>query len=63
MMTLMVRCDGTPEIRPTIPLGRCRAAYPAKAVEPVEALAEAQEHGWKSHGDKELCPSCARYVA
>lgn len=61
-VALIIRCDGTPAIRPTIPLGQCRAAYPARSLEPVAALTEAHERGWSSPGDKDLCPSCSRYV-
>lgn len=59
--TAMVRCDGTPDIRPTIPLGQCRAAYPARATDPHDAIVEATQHGWTSYGLKDLCPSCSRY--
>lgn len=63
-MTLayVVRCEGTPDVRPTIPLGQCRSAYPARATDPDLALTEARQHGWKRHGGKDLCPSCSRYT-
>lgn len=61
-IALIIRCDGTPAIRPTISLGQCRAAYPAEATDPEEALAEAYEHDWEPFGEEHLCPSCARYL-
>lgn len=61
-LALIIRCDGTPEVRPTIPLGRCRAAYPARATELFEALAEAREYGWEVRGTLHYCPSCGRYL-
>lgn len=61
-LAFIVRCEGTPEIRYTIPLGQCRAAYPARATDPDLALQEARHHGWTKHDGKDLCPACSRYA-
>ena len=61
-LTMVVRCDGTPDIRPTLPIGQCRAAYPARATDPAEAVDEAVARGWRRHRGEHLCPSCSRYV-
>jgi hypothetical protein len=61
-MTLLVvlSCDGTPDDRPTMALGRCRAFLPLPFADP-QTLAEATvAAGYRVHAGRYLCPACGR---
>ena len=58
--TIVIRCDGTPADRPSIPLGQCRAALPTHQTRAVDGLDEALRHGWTVVDGRDLCPSCTR---
>jgi hypothetical protein len=57
-VSVVVRCDGTPDDRPSIPLGQCRSSFPSRQPLVDQAIADAVNHGWSIVGDRELCPSC-----
>lgn len=57
-IAIVVCCDGTPEDRPSIPLGQCRASFPTAAPLKWMAVGQAQKKGWSLDGERNLCPSC-----
>ena len=57
---VLVCCDGTPAIRPTITTGRCRAFLPTRATLPDRARELAHAQGWTGGPGHDLCPACSR---
>jgi hypothetical protein len=57
---LVVCCDGTPTVRPTIPLGRCRAFLAQRSSDGVH-MDELRAAGWSRIAvDTHLCHDCTR---
>jgi hypothetical protein len=55
---LLVCCDGTPEVRPTITLGRCRGFLPLRHTDGVH-MDELRTAGWsRPSTGRHLCPAC-----
>lgn len=60
---LVVCCNGTPAVRPTIPLGRCRAFLTLRSTDGVR-MYELRAAGWsRSAPNTHLCQDCTRAAA
>lgn len=57
-IAIVVRCDGTPADRPSIPLAECRASFPTQTEFVGLAIDQAVDHGWSRDGKRHLCPAC-----
>jgi hypothetical protein len=58
-VAVLLSCDGTPAVRPSIPLERCRA-FLTLPINPAEAADKANAAGWLKSPAGALCPGCAR---